>query len=131
MVAADTNVVVRLLTGDHPGQAAAARRVFESGPVWIAKAVLLESRWVLERLYGFPERKIHEAFRSLLGLRGVFCEDSAAVERALALSFEGIDFADALHLTSCPNEAAFVSFDRKLVKRALRAGIESVRFAGD
>jgi predicted nucleic acid-binding protein len=53
------------------------------------------------------------------------------VERALALSFEGIDFADALHLTSCPNEAAFVSFDRKLVKRALRAGIESVRFAGD
>ncbi|MDX2178953.1 MAG: type II toxin-antitoxin system VapC family toxin [Bryobacteraceae bacterium] len=126
MVAVDTNVVVRLLTGDHPGQAAAARLVFESGPVWIAKTVLLESRWVLERLYGFPERKIHEAFRSLLGLRGVSCEDSAAVERALALSSAGIDFADALHFTSRPIEAAFVSFDRKLVKRAVRAGIEAV-----
>ena len=37
MTAADTNVVVRLLTGDHPIQSSAARLLFASGPVWIAR----------------------------------------------------------------------------------------------
>ena len=43
MTAVDTNVVVRLLTGDDPAQEAAARALFESGPIWIAKTVLLEA----------------------------------------------------------------------------------------
>jgi predicted nucleic acid-binding protein len=39
MVAVDTNVLVRLLTGDEPRQAAAARALFAAGPVWIKLSV--------------------------------------------------------------------------------------------
>ena len=55
MIAVDTNVLVRLLTGDDLKQAAAARSLFAAGPIWIAKTVLLETAWVLRSLYGFEE----------------------------------------------------------------------------
>ena len=66
MIAVDTNVLVRLLTGDEPKQAAAARRLFASQPIWIAKTVLLETGWVLRSLYGFEQSAIREAFTKLL-----------------------------------------------------------------
>src|SRR6266478_5837026 len=39
MIAVDTNVLIRLLTGDDLKRAAAARSLFASGPIWIAKTV--------------------------------------------------------------------------------------------
>ncbi len=69
MTAVDTNVVVRLLTEDDAKQAATARSLFASGPIWIAKTVLLEAGWVLRSLYGFEERAIRDAFTKLLGLK--------------------------------------------------------------
>jgi predicted nucleic acid-binding protein len=39
MIAVDTNVLVRLLTGDEPQQEAAARSLFASESIWIAKTV--------------------------------------------------------------------------------------------
>lgn len=60
MIAVDTNVLVRLLTGDHLGEETAARSLFSSGSIWIAKTVLLETGWVLRSLYGFKESAIHD-----------------------------------------------------------------------
>src|ERR1035437_5809227 len=122
MIAVDTNVVVRLLTGDDPKQAAAARSLFAAGPIWIAKTVLLETGWVLSSLYGFEESAICDAFTKLLGLKNVHTEDESAVAAALALSAHGGELADAMHLTSRPPGAVFVSFDRSFVRRANRAG---------
>ncbi len=51
MVAVDTNVLVRLVTNDHPAQAARAAAVFRAGPVFISKSVLLEAEWVLRYSY--------------------------------------------------------------------------------
>lgn len=48
-IAVDTKVLVRLLTEDGPQQAAAARSLVASEPIWIAKTVLLETFWVLRR----------------------------------------------------------------------------------
>lgn len=127
MTAVDTNVLIRLLTGDDPAQEAAARALFESEQIWIAKTVLLETAWVLRGLYGFEEAAIRGALIKLLGLKSVSVEDAAAVASALALVAAGIDFADALHLASTPEDAAFVSFDRSFVKRASRAGVGNVR----
>ena len=126
MTAAGTNVVVRLLTGDHPIQSSAARLLFASGPVWIAKTVLLETDWVLRSLYGFDENAVRNALNRLLGLRNVHAEDEAVVARALALTEQGIEFAAALHLCSRPNGVTFVSFDGLLVRRARRAGVAEV-----
>jgi predicted nucleic-acid-binding protein len=126
MIAVDTNVLVRLLTGDDHKQAAAARFVFENNPIWIAKTVLLETSWVLRSLYEFEESAILEAFTKLLGLRNVQAEDQPAVITALRLFTRGIDLADAMHLSSRPSGAVFVSFDQSLVRRATRAGITEV-----
>jgi len=102
MTAVDTNVVVRLLIGDDLRQAAVARSLFASGPIWIAKTVFLETNWVLRSVYGFDNDAVRAALRSLLGLRNVHAEDEAAVAAALVLTEHGIDFADALHLSSRP-----------------------------
>jgi predicted nucleic-acid-binding protein len=126
MVAVDTSVLVRLLTGDDPKQAAAARSLFRAGPIWIAKTVLLETGWVLRSLYGFDESAIRDAFTKLLGLENVHAEDESSIAAALALTASGIELADALHLSSRPPGAAFVSFDRSFVRRARRAGSAGV-----
>ena len=126
MIAVDTNVLVRLLTGDDYKQASAARSVFANNPIWIAKTVLLETGWVLRSLYGFEESAIREAFMKLLALRNVHTEDLPSVTAALRLTMHGIDLADAMHLSSRPNGAAFVSFDQSLVRRATRAGVAEV-----
>lgn len=131
MIAADTNVLVRLLTGDDAKQAAAARSLFAAGPIWIAKTVLLETGWVLGSLYGFEEGAVRDALTKLLGLKNVHVEDEPAVAAALALMVHGVEFADALHLSSRPPGAEFVSFDKSFVRRARRAGVAQVSGASD
>ena len=126
MIAVDTNVLVRLLTEDDPKQAAVARSLFAAGPIWIAKTVLLETSWVLRSLYGFEESAIGEAFTKVLGLKNVHAEDEPAVATALALSSHRIELADAMHLSSRPPGAVFVSFDQSFVRRAKRAGATEV-----
>jgi predicted nucleic-acid-binding protein len=126
MTAVDTNVLVRLLTGDEPRQAAAARTLFAAGPIWIAKTVFLETAWVLRSLYGFEESAIRSAFAKLLGLKSVQVEDEPSLAAALALTAHGIDLADAMHLSASPPGAIFASFDRSLIRRARRAGVAGV-----
>lgn len=126
MIAVDTNVVVRLLTGDDPKQAALSRALFASERIWIAKTVLLEAGWVLHSLYGFEESAIRDAFTKLLGLENVHAEDESSVAAALALTARGIELADAMHLGSRPPGVSFVSFDRAFVRRARRAGVADI-----
>ncbi len=118
MTAVDTNVIVRLLVEDDARQAAAVRAVFEGGLVWIAKTVLLETEWVLRSLYQLEVAEVQVALRRLAGLRDVRLEDEAAVLGAFDLYGRGLDFADALHLSSRAVGARFVTFDRVLVRRA-------------
>jgi predicted nucleic-acid-binding protein len=127
MIAVDTNVLVRLLTGDDPKQTAITQDLFaSSGPIWIAKTVLLETGWVLRSLYGFDEAAISDAFASLLGLENVRVEDEFEIASALELTAQGIELADAIHLTGRPHDALFVSLDRAFVQRARRAGVHEV-----
>ncbi len=118
MVAADTNVVVRFLTRDDPAQAARAASLLSSRLVWISKTVLLETAWVLLRLYGFTVIEVNQALKGFAGLRNVRMEDSMQVAKALEWTAMGIDFADALHLASCTGMNRFLTFDRKFVRRA-------------
>ena len=127
MTTVDTNVLIHLLTGDDPAQQAEARSLFETEQIWIARTVLLETAWVLRSLYGFEERAISSALTRLLGLPKVQVEESRAIASALALAANGLEFADALHLTSRPEGAAFVSFDKSFVRRAVRAGVTDIR----
>lgn len=67
MIALDTNVIVRLVTANDPGQLEAARAVFEAGGLWICKTVFLETEWVLRYTYELKRPAIGEVFRKLLG----------------------------------------------------------------
>ena len=126
MTAVDTNILVRLLTRDDTKQEAAARSLFAAGPIWIAKTVLLETGWVLSSLYGFEQSAVRDAFTKLLGLRNVHVEDEPSVAAALTLTEHGIELAAAMHLSSRPPGARFVSFDKTFVRCARRAGASDV-----
>ena len=74
MRAVDTNIVVRYLTGDDPGQAAKAKAVIDAGYVFVSRTVLLESEWVLRSVYGFAGKEVAAALRAFAGLPRVSVE---------------------------------------------------------
>jgi predicted nucleic-acid-binding protein len=123
VIAADTNVIVRLLTADEPRQTEQARRLFETETVFLPKTVILEAEWVLRRLYRLERLPIIRAFESLLSLPNVRCEDEPVVRQALAWNRANLDFADALHLASGRTAERFVTFDQGLIKGASAAGL--------
>jgi predicted nucleic acid-binding protein len=57
----------------------------------------------------------------LVALLQVSCEDTTAVQAALALVRNNLDFADALHVASGGAVVRFATFDRSLVRRAKAA----------
>lgn len=120
MLAVDTNIVVRVLTLDNPEQSDTARKLFESHAVFLPKTVLLETEWVLRRLYGFESIRIIAALRGMIALENVECEDRSCAGRALDWAGQGMDFADALHLASSLNAGRFATFDQRLRKRAMK-----------
>lgn len=130
MLAVDTNVVLRFLTEDDPAQAAIARSLFDSEEIWIAKTVLLETAGVLRTVFEFEEVEIAEALLKLIGLDQVTAEDEQAIIGALALVGKGVELADAIHVFSRPAGVRFVSFDKRFVQRARRAGVQGISSAG-
>ncbi|WP_207102820.1 type II toxin-antitoxin system VapC family toxin [Paracoccus shandongensis] len=126
MVAIDTNIVVRYLTGDHPQQGARAREIVDGQPVFVPVTVVLETEWVLRSAYGYKSADVARALRAFGGLPRVTVEDAATVAAALDLAERGMDFADALHLRRSAGHDAFLTFDRRFVKAAQAAGIDTV-----
>ena len=125
MTAVDTNVLVRLLTEDDREQAAAARSLFEKASIWIAKTVLLETAWVLRSYTDLTRASFVRRSSNYLAST-MSTEDEPSVAAALAFTAQGVDLADALHLSSRPSGVRFVSFDRSLVRRAKFAGAAEV-----
>ena len=118
MRAVDTNVVVRYLTGDDPGQSARARAVIDAGDVFVGTTVLLESEWVLRSVYGFSGSEVAAALRALAGLPNVLVESPAMLAEALDRAENGMDFADALHLGAAGRCDAMLTFDHRFIELA-------------
>lgn len=129
MLAVDTNLVVRYLTGDHPKQSARARALIDGEPVFASVTVVLETEWVLRSTYGYQPADVARSLRAFAGLPTVTVEDGAMLAGALDLAEKGMDFADALHLVRSTHCEGFVTFDRKFLKAAKAAGYERVREA--
>lgn len=116
MIAPDTNVLVRLLTGDDPAQFKAASAAIRDEDLWLCKTVLLETEWVLRFSYRFSREAILGGFRKLLGYERLHVEDRDSVLKALFWYSQGLDFADALHLASSAEVDRFVTFDHSMAK---------------
>ncbi len=127
MLAIDSNVLVRFVTGDHPEQSPRARRLVEKSGVFVSHTVLLESEWVLRSVYGFTRNDTVGALRAFAGLPLVSVQDPPQLAQALDLAEGGMDFADALHLAAAGGCDAFVTFDRKFISRAKGRSATTVR----
>jgi predicted nucleic acid-binding protein len=127
MLAIDTNVIVRYLTGDHPKQSAKARELIRAEEVFVGITVLLETEWVLRSVYGFAADKLAKALRAFAGLPHVVIEDAALAAQALDWMEAGLDFADALHLAKAQQCDALVSFDQRFARQANRLATIKVR----
>ncbi|WP_442579511.1 type II toxin-antitoxin system VapC family toxin [Mesorhizobium sp. ASY16-5R] len=129
MLAVDTNLIVRYLTGDDPEQSPRARVLIDGQPVFATATVMLETDWVLRSTYKLRGPDIVRALRSFAGLPTVTLEDEAIVAAAFDLAEKGMDFADALHLGKSAHCTGFATFDRKFVRAAKAAGYDGVREA--
>ena len=126
MIAVDTNIIVRLLTGDHPEQSGAARRFMEArsadDPIYICREVLLELVWVLTHSYRHEREDVAQVLYDLLIAPDVMIEAEAEV-RAIWQRYEvtpKLDFADAMIAAAAERSGAreLVTFDRRLAKLA-------------
>ncbi len=127
----DTNVILRLLVRDDARQTAAAAREMENADAVILSLVALcEAAWVMERTYRFSRSAIAANFRGLIAAPNVEC-DASEVEAGLAMLDAGGDFADGVIARQGRSRRAeaFVSFDRKAVKRLVALG-ENARLPG-
>jgi len=123
MVAVDTNIVIRLITGDDADQLEQATCLVENSGIWIGQTVTLETTWVLEHLYGASMEEIRASLRNLSETDGVHFESEDRLHIALGLTENGVEISDALHLAFSTNSlASFYTFDKKFQRRASRSG---------
>ncbi len=121
---ADTNVLVRMVLGDHPEQSRVATETLTGADsVAVPLLALCEFAWVLRRGYKREVREIAAAIRRLIDSATVET-DRPAVEAGLALLEAGGDFADGIigFEGARLGGDTFVSFDADAVKRLKSAG---------
>lgn len=123
MKALDTNVLARFFVDDPDDAQAVKQRpaaiAAMSGRAFVSVTVLLEFEWVMRGFYALPRRDVAAVMRALAGIEHISIENREAVLTALAAFEQGIDFADALHISRSVRAAAFTTFDRRLAKRAM------------
>jgi predicted nucleic-acid-binding protein len=125
VLAVDTNVIVRYLTGEDAEQFARASALIQNEDVYVCMTVLLETEWVLRRGYRFSRERVVAALVAFAGLPRVTLEDPASTAKALSWTRRGMDFADALHLAKARGCDAFVSFDQRFA--AVASAISDVK----
>ena len=125
MISIDTNILVRLFTADDKAQSIKAKQLFKKEQIYITKTVILETEWVLRYAYEFPADAIAAALTKLLGQENVTIEDAHHIAESVTLLRNGMDFADALHLT-CSQKHTFFTFDKKLAARSASSGLSTV-----
>jgi predicted nucleic-acid-binding protein len=127
VIGLDTNVLVRYLTQDEPGQAKKANALIAAAAAKREKlhldvVVLCEVVWVLRGAYGFDKDTVCGALEKILAAAQFSIADRDRVREALALyRAEGGDFAD--YILGSRNRAAgcdvTATFDRALKGSAL------------
>jgi predicted nucleic-acid-binding protein len=135
MKGVDTNVLVRYITRDDPGQERAASRFLDlartrSEPVFVNVIVLCELVWVLGRTYEYSRAEVAAVMGQLLSTEQIVVEDADLAWLALSdFKASKADFADCLigrkNLRLGCDET--VTFDGRLKGLAGFAALPAVR----
>lgn len=117
-ITADTNVLVRAITGNNERQSKLAQaELAKADAIALASPALCELVWVLSQAYKVPAADIAEAVRRLMNGANVLV-NRLAVEACLAMLDAGGDFADGVisYEGSWLGAETFVSFDMEATK---------------
>jgi predicted nucleic-acid-binding protein len=118
----DTNVLIRYLVQDDPGQAAVAVQAIEAGVdrdehFLIQPTVLCEMVWVLDSVYGYSKQEILQGLNMILRTAQFEIADKDTVWQAFGDYQNGkADFSDYLigRGNSRQGAAPTLTFDRSL-----------------
>ena len=124
MKGVDSNILVRYLVADDPGQFRAATRFIEhecspQEPAFVNRVVLAEVVWVLESSYQMPRSAVVSALRVLFDTNQLSIEHAEDARAALLNYEDGAAFSDSLIAASnarlgCEYTA---TFDRRAAGR--------------
>ena len=119
MRAVDTNVLVRLLTGDDEAQAVAAEDfITRAGSAWVSVVVLVETAWVLESVYQRSRGEIAAALETLLDHQLLALQEPELIAAALRQFRRkpSVGFSDCVVLESArkAGHLPLGTFDRAL-----------------
>jgi predicted nucleic-acid-binding protein len=119
MRAIDTNVLIRLVTGDDVKQVALAEEFISPG-AWASLLVLAETVWVLDSVYEREPAQIVEAIEMLLDHENLTLQDPEVVSAALEhyRKKPSLGFSDCLVLEIArkAGHLPLGTFDRNLAK---------------
>jgi predicted nucleic acid-binding protein len=111
-----TNVLIRHLTGDPPGQARRATAFLErADELLLPDLIVAEVVCVLESFYEVERPRVAELARAIVGFPAVVVVDKPLLLRALEVyELERLDFAEAYLVASAEASGveAIASFDR-------------------
>jgi predicted nucleic acid-binding protein len=114
----DSNVLIRHLTGDPPGQARRATALLEQADeLLLADLIVAEVVYVLEWFYEVERRRVAELARAIVGFPAVVVVDKALLLRALEVyEVERLDFAEAylVAVAEASGVGVIASFDRTI-----------------
>lgn len=122
MIGLDTNVVVRYLVNDNPGQSAVASALIdeltETGPGYLCVVTVVGIYWVLRRAYKVGAARCAELLEGLLEARELRAGQDVIVRTALVANRGGLDFADAViaELGHAPGCLDTVTLDGKAAR---------------
>lgn len=120
LIGIDTNVLVRFLVQDDPGQARIADELMgaltEDAPGFVCREVMVELVWVLERAYRLTREQIVAAVEGLLEARELRVEAVDRVGLALSRYAQGgPGFSDQMIQIAAKEAGAdLATFDAKL-----------------
>jgi predicted nucleic-acid-binding protein len=124
VIGLDTNVLVRYLTQDDPVQTAQATaiieyRVTEEQPGFISLIAMVETVWVLDRVYRFSNLQISQAIERILQADTLRVQNEQEVFTAMIALKDGVaGFSDALigALDAWAGCRTTLTFDRKAAR---------------
>lgn len=118
MIAVDTNVLLRLLTGDDERQAAIVLAMLETTILFVPLTVTMETEWVLRTHYRWSRTRVVDAVRQAMRLDGIVFAEPGGVDWALGGYLLGSDFDDLIHVVAAGEVEAFATFDRNVARYA-------------
>ena len=123
MIAIDTNVLVRYLVDDDPGQAEVARTLLaeltSERQGFICREVIVELSWVLDRAYGFSRDQVSSVIQELAATEELSVEAADDVVRAAEECRQGgTGFSDRMIAAAARRSGAtaIYTFDRRAAR---------------